>query len=155
MLLERLEDADLGSDVHLQPLAGDESELVLRLQVPHVGDGDRQRVAEALEGDGAHAAGELRRHRLGQVVGDHPQVVLRHGGHAELVRQRLGEAVLGDQGELEQAGAQPAAEDLLVAQRLGQLLPRHPLAFDEELSELFHQGYSAAAGGPHSGRETR
>jgi len=157
VLLQRLEDAHLGRDMDLEPLAGDEGELVLRLQVAHVDDRHRQRVAEALEGDGAEPAGELRRHLFGQVVGDHPQVVLRHRRHAELVRQRLGEAVLRQQRQLEQAGAEAAAEHLLVAQGLGQLVPRHPLAFDEELSELFHlsEGFGRRAGGPRCGRETR
>src|SRR4029079_4509257 len=62
----------------------------------------------------------------------------RDGG-PQLVGERLGEAVLGHERELEQAGAETATEDLLVAQGLGELLPGQPVALYEELTELLHR----------------
>ncbi len=83
----------------------------------------------------------LRREHFENIVGDAAQVLGCGTGHGELLGERAAELFLAQRLDLEQAGAQSAAEDLLVAQGAQQLFARDLATL---LDELTQAGWSSA-----------
>ena len=79
--------------------------------------------------------------KLEDVVGDAAQVLRRRAGDAVLLGERAAELFLGQRLDLEQAGSEASAEDLLIAQGAQELFARDLATLLEKLTQA---GWSSA-----------
>ena len=135
VLLERLHQAQLGSHVPANPLADHEGDFVLGGQIPRIDERHLDLGRAGLEGDGAAASGDLGREHGQDVFGDSPQVLRCRAGDALLLGEGAAELLFGERLDLEQAGSEPSADDLLVAQRAQELIPSDLATLFEKLTQ--------------------
>ena len=113
---------------------GDHLEVVEREHVGRVGDRDAQHAVLLLDRDRAVAARDLLGDALGDDLVDRRRVEV-HERHAEPLGEDLGRVDRGDELELDQDLAEPAAGAALDVERLGELLVGDHPVLDEQVAD--------------------
>ncbi len=135
VLLERFHQPELESHVPANPLADDEGDLVLGGQIAGIDERDLDLGRAGLEGDGVTASGDFGRQQLQDVVGDPPKILRCRTRGALLLREGAAELLFAQRFDLEQTGSEPPPDDLLIAQRAQELVPRDLATLLEKLTQ--------------------
>ena len=123
----------------------DHLEVVEREHVGRVGDRDAQHAVLLLDRDGAVAAGDLLGDALGDDLVDRRRVEV-HERHAEALGEDLRRVDRGDELELDQDLAEPAAGAALHVERLRELLVGDHPVLDEQVADTTADGRGPGVG---------